>query len=277
MRLEMVLQRLIDSGLKLKPKKCTLFQKQVEFLGYVISPAGDATDTRKIEAVEKWPVPQNVTEIKTFLGLCSYFCRFVKNFSKIAAPLYQLTQKDQIFNWTPNCQEAFNQMKNCLTEVPILAYPDFGKEFILDTDASRLGIGGILSQVQDGEERVIADASRALNKHEQKYCVTRQELLAAVYFIKYFKNYLYGRPFTLRVDHAALQWIRNFKEPEGQVARWLEILGTYDSKIQHRTDMEMLMLCRDNLVLSVAGKNILKRPCRVPVLPMLWNLRKKLS
>ena len=147
MRLELVLQRLIDSGLKLKPKKCTLFQKQVEFLGYVISPAGVATDTRKIEAVEKWPVPQNVTEIKTFLGLCSYYRRFVKNFSKIAAPLYQLTQKDQIFNWTPNCQDAFNQMKNCLTEAPILAYPDFGKEFILDTDASRLVIGGILSQI----------------------------------------------------------------------------------------------------------------------------------
>ena len=238
MRLELVLQRLIDSGLKLKPKKCTLFQKQVEFLGYVISPAGVATDTRKIEAVEKWPVPQNVTEIKTFLGLCSYYRRFVKNFSKIAAPLYQLTQKDQIFNWTSNCQDTFNQMKNCLTEAPILAYPDFGKEFILDTDASRLGIGGILSQVQDGEERVIAYASRAMNKHEQKYCVTRQELLAAVYFIKYFKNYLYGRPFTLRVDHAAIQWIRNFKEPEGQVARWLEILGTYDFKIQHRPGLK---------------------------------------
>ena len=162
----------------------------------------------------------------------------MKNFSKIAAPLYQLTQKDQIFNWTPNCQDAFNQMKNCLTEAPILAYPDFGKEFILDTDASKLRIGGILSQVQDGEERFIAYASRAINKHEQKYCVIRQELLAAVYFIKYFKNYLYGRPFTLRVDHAALQWMRNFKEPEGQVASWLEILGTYDFKIQHRPGLK---------------------------------------
>ena len=147
---------------------------------YAISPAGVATDTRKIEAVEKWPVhvPQNVTEIlKTFLGLCSYYGRFVKNFSKIAAPLYQLTQKDQIFSWTPNCQDAFNQMKNCLTEAPILAYPDFGKEFILDTDASTLGIGGILSQVQDGEERVIAYASRAMNKHKQKYCVTRKRAI----------------------------------------------------------------------------------------------------
>ena len=237
-RLEEVLNRLIKAGLKLKVKKCHMLKAQVEFLGFVVSPNGVETDYNKIKEVREWPVPTNVTQVKSFLGLCSYYRRFVRGFSQIAAPLNRLTQKDQEFQWTGECQLAFDNLKCCLTKAPVLAYPDFKQEFILDTDASNHSVGAVLSQVQDGEERVIAYASRALNKHEKKYCVTRKELLAAVNFIKYFRNYLYGRPFILRVDHSALRWIRNFKEPEGQVARWLEILGTYDFKIQHRPGLK---------------------------------------
>ena len=113
--------------------------------------------------------------------------------------------------------------------------------------------------------------SRAMNKHEQKYCVTRQELLAAAYFIKYFKNYLYGRPFTLRVDHAALQCISYFKEPEGKVARWLENIGTYDSKIQHQPGLKHGNAdALSRRACSQCGwQEYPERSCRVPVLPML--------
>lgn len=116
----------------------------------------------------------------------------------------------------------------------MLAHPDFSKEFILDTDASNLAIGAVLSQKFDGQERVIAFASRTLTKSERRYCVTRKELLALVYFIKYFRHYLYGKTFVVRTDHGSLRWIMNFKNPEGQLARWLEVLSTYDMKIEHR-------------------------------------------
>ena len=118
---------------------------------------------------------------------------------------------------------------------PILAFPDYQKPFTLDTDASNLGIGAVLSQEQDdGQERVIAYGSRVLSKAERRYCVTRRELLAVVYFLQHFRPYLLGRHFTLRSDHGSLTWLRNFKEPEGQLARWLEKLQEYDFTIVHR-------------------------------------------
>ena len=125
-------------------------------------------------------------------------------------------------------------MKEKLTTPPILAYPDPKREFVLDTDASDYGIGAVLSQVHDGQERVVAYGSRALTKAERRYCVTRREMLAVVYFIKYFRHYLAGAKFTLRTDHASLRWLKSFKEPEGQVARWLEILEEYHYDLIHR-------------------------------------------
>ena len=121
-----------------------------------------------------------------------------------------------------------------LVTAPILAHPDFTKPFILDTDASNHAIGAVLSQKIGDKERVIAYASRTLSKSERKYCVTRKELLALVYFVKYFRHYLYGRKFTARTDHGSLRWLMNFKNPEGQVARWLEVLSTFFMTIEHR-------------------------------------------
>ena len=130
--------------------------------------------------------------------------------------------------------EAFEKLEQMLTTTPILAHPDFSQPFILDTDASDLAIGSVLSQKIDNKERVLAYASRTLSKAERKYCVTRKELLALVYFVKYFRHYLYGREFTVRTDHGSLRWLMNFKNPEGQVARWLEVLSTYTFTVEHR-------------------------------------------
>merc|ERR1711893_172930 len=117
---------------------------------------------------------------------------------------------------------------------PILAYPDPSAEFILDTDASGYGIGAVLSQVQEGKERVIAYGSKALTKEERRYCVTRRELLAIVHFVKLYRHYLYGKRFLLRTDHGALKYLFNFKDPQGQMARWLQVLDTYTFDIEHR-------------------------------------------
>ena len=130
---------------------------------------------------------------------------------------------------------SFEKLRQKLVSPPILAFPDYQKPFILDTDASNLGIGAVLSQVQDdGHERVIAYGSRVLSKPERQYCVTRLELLAVVNFLQHFRPYLLGRHFTLRSDHGSLTWLHNFKEPEGQLARWLEKLQEYDFTIVHR-------------------------------------------
>ena len=233
-RLKLILDRLRKANLKLKPSKCHLLKKTVTFLGHVVSEDGIETDPAKVESVKSWPVPRNVTEVRSFLGLCSYYRRFVKDFSMIAAPLHALTGKNARFNWSDECEEAFGELKNRLVSTPILGMPRDDGEYRLDTDASNFSIGAVLSQIQDGEERVIAYASRMLSGPERNYCVTRRELLAVVFFTKYFRSYLLGRQFIIRTDHSALRWLRSTPEPIGQQARWLERLEEFSYSVEHR-------------------------------------------
>lgn len=233
-RLETVFQRFRKAELKLKAKKCTLFQKEVIYLGHKVSENGIETDPAKVEAVRDWPVPKDTHEVRSFMGLCSYYRRFVKDFAKLAVPLHNLTKKNSKFDWTEECQKSFEMLKEKLTTTVCLSYPSLDNTFILDTDASYNTIGCVLSQCIDGEERVIAYGSKVLLKAERNYCVTRKELLAIVYFVKQYKHYLYGKKFLLRTDHGALRWLFQFKDPEGQVARWLETLAIFDFDIQHR-------------------------------------------
>ena len=230
-----VFNRVRDAGLKLKPSKCDLCCKEVRFLGHIVSPNGVRTDPAKTDKVADWPVPTTRKEVQQFLGLANYYRRFVKDFANIAKPLHRLTEKSCKFHWTNVCQTAFDDLRHRLVSAPILAFPDHNQEFILDTDASDDGIGAVLSQIQDdGAEHVIAYASRILTKPERRYCVTRRELLAVVTFVHHFRQYLLGRRFSLRTDHGSLTWLSHFKEPEGQLARWLERLQEYDFSITHR-------------------------------------------
>lgn len=233
-RLTNVLNQIQQSGLKLKPAKCNLFERKVNFLGHIVSESGIECDPEKISKISSWPTPRCVRQVRSILGLASYYRKFVPEFSEICKPLYGLTEKGVKFVWSPECEEAFQALKSRLVSAPILAYPRDDDPYILDTDASDVGIGAVLSQVQDGEEKVIAYASSVLNKHERRYCVTRKELLSLVKFTKHFKPYLYGRKFLIRTDHGSLKWLCNFKEPEGQIARWLESLSEYDYVIEHR-------------------------------------------
>jgi hypothetical protein len=138
------------------------------------------------------------------------------------------------FEWTEECQSSWETLKQCLTATPVLSYPCPHGDFILDTHASNVGIGAVLSQTQDGEGRVIGYYSRTLNKAERNYCATRKELLGAVAAIKHVHYFLYGRHFVVRTDHSALQWLVNFRDVQGQLARWLENLQQYDFTIVHR-------------------------------------------
>ena len=222
--------------MKLSPKKCTIFQHEVEFLGHIVSEEGISTNPKKIDSVKNWPKPVTVKQVRSFLGLCSYYRKFILNFSSIAKPLTRLTEKDIKIVWSSDCDQAFEKLKTSLVNTPVLVYPDLTKPFILDTDTSGVGIGAVLSQKQDDKERVVAYYSRVLTKSERNYCVTRRELLAVVDSIKRFHTYLYGTKFVIHTDHGSLRWLVNFKNLEGQLCRWSEFLAVYDYEIVHRSD-----------------------------------------
>ena len=233
-RLKQVLQRLREAHLKLKPTKCQLLRRTVSFLGHVMTPDGVAVDPSKVEDVTAWPVPERLTDVRAFLGLCSYYRKFIRGFSSMAAPLFALTKKGRAFDWNDECQTAFSRLKVALTTAPVLTLPKSEGVYVLDCDASDIGIGAVLSQRVEGEEKVIAYGSRLLSTAEVKYCITRKELLAVVYFVKYYRQYLLGRKFELRTDHAALRWLWKTPEPIGQQGRWLERLSEYEFEIIHR-------------------------------------------
>jgi transposase InsO family protein len=233
-RLEAVFERLRLAKLKLKPSKCNLLQRRVSFLGHVISGEGIAMQNEKVEAVQKWPQPRNLHDVRSFLGICGYYRRFIAGFSEIASPLYALTGKDVTFAWRTEHQQAFKTLKDKLTTAPVLAMPSNDGQYVLDTDASDIGLGAVLSQIQDGEERVIAYASRTISKPERNYETTRKELLAVVFGLKQFRQYLLGKPFTIRTDHSALSWLRRTPEPLPQLARWLTFIEQFNYTILHR-------------------------------------------
>ena len=237
-RLQSVMQKLIQAGLKLKPSKCQLLQQEVLFLGHVVGQAGIRPNPALIEKVRDWPVPRNIRQLQAFLGLCNYYRRFVYKFSDIASPLNQLTRKGETFQWGERANRAFEGLKRALISSPCLALPLDQGSFVLDTDASAFALGGVLSQVQDEQERVIGYGSRTLSKEETRYCVTRRELLAVVVFLRFYRHFLLGRHFLLKTDHGSLRWLFHIKEPEGQLARWLEYLSEFDFDIEHRAGVK---------------------------------------
>ena len=231
--LKEALERFRKHGLKLKPKKCTFFQQEIEFSGRKVSSDSLAITESDIEVVRNWPVPTFSKHVEIFMGLVNSHRGFIKDFSKIATPLYAVTGKHQ-FVWNKEQSEAFETLKKALVHPPVLALPNEKDYWILDTDSSDFAIGGELIQVQEGKEKVIAYASFALTKEQRRYCVTRKELLAVVRFTRQFRHYLLGRLFVVRTDHSSLRWLMRFREPQGQLAKWLEELSQYNMVLQHR-------------------------------------------
>ena len=232
-RLDEVLRRLEEVGLKLKPSKCNLLQREVLFLGHLVSRSGVQPNPKLIESVVEWKAPTNGKEVQQYLGLVNYYRRFVPAFSDIAAPLTELTSKHTEFFWNYGAQDAFLKLKEALCSAPILSFPMDSGDFVLDTDASAISVGAVLQQVQNGEERVISYGSKKLNKEQRRYCVTRRELLAVVVFLREFRHYLLGKEFLIRTDHSCLTWLLKFKEPQGQLARWIEYIYQFSIQILH--------------------------------------------
>ncbi|KRZ49542.1 Retrovirus-related Pol polyprotein from transposon [Trichinella nativa] len=233
-RLREVLRRFREVRLKVKPEKCRLMKRRVSYLGHIISEKGIATDPSKTSAVREWPALTCVSELRQFLGLATYYRKFFNGFANVAAPLHRLLEKGAEWDWSKACQSAFDALKHHFTSAPVLAYPDFHRQFIVDVDASGDGLGAVLSQREGKAERVVAYASRTLIKAERRYCATWREMLSLVWALREFRPYLYGQRFLVRTDHSCLRWLTTFREPEGQVARWLESLAELDFEVEHR-------------------------------------------
>ena len=172
--------------------------------------------------------------MQAFLGTVGNYRQYIPSFATIAQPLHRLTSKEVEWSWEEAEQNSFELLQQKLVTAPVLGYPDPSQTYILDTDASGFGVGAVLSQEQQGVERVVAYYSKTLSPPERNYCVTRRELLATVKAMKHFKPYFYGRKFRLRTDHASLRCLCRSKDPSNQVARWLEILAEFSYTLEHR-------------------------------------------
>ncbi|KAK5842666.1 hypothetical protein PVK06_005048 [Gossypium arboreum] len=227
--LRLVLQILRDKQLYAKFSKCEFWLKEVSFLGHVVSASGVRVDPNKILAIVDWRPPRNVTEVRSFLGLAGYYRRFVKGFSTIATPMTKLLQKDVKFEWTEKCQKSFDQLKAYLTEAPILVQPESGKEFVIYSDASLLGLGCVLMQ----EGRVVAYASRQLKPHEKNYPTHDLELAAIVFALKIWRHYLFGEKCHVYSDHKSLKYLMTQRDLNLRQRRWLELLKDYELVIDY--------------------------------------------
>ena len=233
-----VLQRLQDAGLYAKKSKCELFMHEIEFLGHHVGRRGLRVMQDKVDAVQKWPVPRNVSELRSFLGLAGYYRRFVEGFSRLAAPLHELTHTadGQPYSWQPKHQAAFDTLKRALREAPVLALPDPDRQYVVNTDASDFATGAVLQQDFGKGLQPIAYLSHKMSDAETRYPTHDKEMLAIVNMLGEWRTYLQGRqPFTIRVltDHNSLQYFMTQQSMSARQSRWLDKLADFDFKIEY--------------------------------------------
>lgn len=221
-----VLQRLREVNLKLNPKKSIFLRKEVIYLGHRISAEGISPDPEKFEVMRNFPIPKNANETKRFVAFANYYRKFIKDFSLKSAPLNRLSKKDASFVWDNNCQKAFEILKNELTGPNVLDFPDLSEnnEFCLTTDASKMGLGAVLS---NSNGRPVAYASRALNAAEKNYNTTEIELLAIVWAVKHFRPYLFGKHFMVKTDHRPLVYLFGLADPSSRLNKFRMVLQEY--------------------------------------------------
>ena len=219
--LKAVFDCLRKAKLMLNLKKCRIVCDEVEYLGHVVTPQGLKPNNRNLDAVKCFPPPTNLKQLQQFLGLTSYYHRFIPGYAGIAYPLHSLTRKGALFEWSADCETAFDTLRTKLLTSPVLAYPDFNKDFTLETDASRSGLGAILSQYKDDQHlHPVAYASRSVSATEANYAITDLQTLAVVWAVTHFRYYLYGHDVTIITDHAAVKAILGAPNLTGKHARW---------------------------------------------------------
>ena len=239
--LRAVLSRLSEVGLTTKPSKCQFAMAECTYLGHVVGNGVVKPEPGKLEAVEQFQLPETKTQVRSFLGLTGYYRRFIPNYATIAVPLTNLTKKceSERVKWTIECDRAFSHLKQVLLSYPVLHSVDFSKPFILQVDASNVGVGAVLSQLDEGnKDHPVAYFSRKLLPREQKYSVIEKECLAIKLSVEAFQVYLLGREFLIEMDHRALQWLANFHMSNSRLTRWSLALQPFKFRVRHRKGCE---------------------------------------
>lgn len=235
--LQEVFQRLKDANLKLHPEKCRFGLSKILYLGHILSPKGMEVDKSKIDVIETYPRPTSQKEIRAFLGLAGYYRKFIQGFSIIANPLNRLLRKDMEFIWDDECETAFTRLKQALNSTPVLVYPDMHKPFVINCDASSVGIGYVLAQEDEsGKEHPICYGGRSLNSCERSYPITELECLSLVEAVKEFNGYLANSFFTVYTDHLCLKFLQTLTtKTTGRLLRWSIALQGYNFKIEFKS------------------------------------------
>lgn len=232
--LRKVLQVLRENKLYGKLSKCSFFQKEVEFLGHVVSDNGVYMEKKKMEAIQEWPTPKSVQEIRQFLGLAGFYRKFIKDFSKISSSLTELLKKDVKFNWKEQHQQALDELKRAVSSAPVLILPDYKLPFVVSTDASGYAIGATLSQDQGKGLQPVAFMSKKMLPAERNYPVHEQELLAVICALKEWRHYLHGNKFKVITDHKSLRYLQTQPCLSSRQVRWSEFLQQFDVEIEYQ-------------------------------------------
>lgn len=235
-KVQAVLNALRKAGFTINPAKCALGMEEARYLGYVVGRGEIKPQLNKVEAIQNWPRPLTKKQVKAFLGIVGYYRRFVPRFADIAVPLTDLTKgtKSAMVRWSPEAERAFQELKQALCRQPVFMAPDFSREFVVQTDASEVGLGAVMSQVVNGEEHPVIYLSRKLSPAERNYAIVEKEGLAIKWVLDSLRYYLLGRRFKLVSDHAPLQWMQGKKGNNARVTRWFLALQDFSFTVEHR-------------------------------------------
>jgi hypothetical protein len=236
--LAVVLERLAEAGLSLKAARCSFAVTEMEYLGHDLTQEGIRPTDRLVKAIVEFPTPQDDVQVRRFVALAGYYRRFVPEFGAKMAPLKSLLRKTTEWTWGEAQVEAFTWAKAWLSTKPVLIYPDYQKPFKLTTDASKAGLGAVLSQDQGRGDQPVAYAFKVNSSTVANYSISALECLAVVWAVRLFQPHLYGRRFTIVTDHIALKWLMTTKEPAGRLHRWALTLQEYDFDILDRPGRE---------------------------------------
>nr|XP_050035818.1 uncharacterized protein LOC126532190 [Dermacentor andersoni] len=232
--LEDILGRLHAAGITLNPKKAQIAETRVSLLGFTIERGRVLPSEDKVRAILEYPTPANIQALRRFLGMVNYYRQFVPNCAALQAPLTSLLRKSTSWSWGPEQDDAFRALSKALVDTAELKLPDLNREFVVQADASDLGIGAVLLQEHEDVLRPVAFASRSLTPAERNYSVTERECLAIVFALRKFDHYVDGVPFVVETDHMALTWLKRLREPSGRLARWALTLQRYNFVVRYR-------------------------------------------
>jgi hypothetical protein len=231
---KIVLERLRAAGLTVKPEKVMFATKEISFLGHIVSTNGVGIDPQRTRAIRAFTPPKDAKGISRFVGMVNFYHKFIPNLAEVAAPLNLLRKKGVKFKWDAEQQQAFEALKKAISQPPVLKMADFSEQFIVQTDASGVALGAVLSQEVDGIRQPVAYASRTLTSQERKAASTYElECLAVLFAMDKFRKYIEHCPFVLETDNQALSWLLSHPRQLGKIGRWVAKISSLKFEVRH--------------------------------------------